>query len=301
MEQSGVALPAMLAGREQRRLKCAAFLGEAHGTCKTGSSVPLRQACRPCYRQARTSGPSLEQIFQSIATTSVSSSIATAGPSGVRLACIPLLPLPWEVHESTEGNQSQSRQRPSYTAKAQALMHTVSGICWIEGAFAVMKLLRNDTPSAMIGGALATLGLQAAAPGGQRTLPMFIVLSFCNGSMQVLLNAELAAGLHMSWHSFFSLKFATLSAPVLIFAGMYAAWLLHLEMRRSTLSILAEATNQLAATATPGEDTAPTARAADAEQAERANESDRVAAARALALGFQPFAGERFRLDGQRA
>merc|ERR1719493_473756 len=65
-------------------------------------------------------------------------------------------------------------------------------------------------------------------------LPSYVVLTFCNGTMQALLGLETVVGEGVSLSGSLGAKFAgalNVASPTLMYLGMYLAWQLYAELR----------------------------------------------------------------------
>jgi len=254
-------VPQVAKAAERRRL-CKEFLSAGFDEC-TSRRVAVHSGGS---LGSKAPGPFME----SLAIASMSSTSVQSRADMVQMACLPLLPgmVPTEEAE---------RYRRIFSEKARALMHLLSGTCLAQASIATVDFALKDSLSGIIGCCLAGFGLQAATPAGHRFLPSFIVLSFCNGTMQILLAAE-------SFHTLQRLHFAKLTAlklatatalasPTLMFAGLLVAWQLHNELRGSATSL---------AQRLPGGQ-------ADGDGSESASHFP----------SFQPFSGERHRLESK--
>jgi len=156
-----------------------------------------------------------------------------------------------------------------------------------------LEFALNDGISGLIGCAIATLGIQAASPTGYRFLPSYIVLAFCNGTMQVLVSSELAAHAHLMAHSAAGVKLASvvaLASPALMFVGLAVAWHLHCELRALALQALPPSMRSGLAMPPP----------VDGVAGAPADGAIGQGAAVAQAGGpFRPFAGQSYRIHGE--
>lgn len=158
-------------------------------------------------------------------------------PPELGLACMPMVGLGFS-------SEAGAAEADGLSTRARYLQRTLTGFCFAQASIATLEFALSDAVSGLIGCGIATLGLQASTPAGYRFLPSYIVLAFCNGTMQVLLGTELAAanGWMLSQATVpFSLKLATATAiasPMMMFAGLAVAWHLHCELRTLALQAL---------------------------------------------------------------
>mmetsp|Transcript_74090 Transcript_74090/g.176476 ORF Transcript_74090/g.176476 Transcript_74090/m.176476 type:complete len:283 (-) Transcript_74090:63-911(-) len=267
-ESRSVRVPGCVARRAERRRRCSDFLStDIAGSRAAGGPVGEIDA----VHRGGSSGSkdTRRQLSEGMALASLGASVPLDRASLVQMACLPLLP-------GMAPQQEAERYRIEFSERARTLMHILSGTCLVQASVATMEFALQDSISGMIGCCLAGFGLQAATPGGHRFLPSFIVLSFCNGTMQVLLSAETLSALP-KWHlaKLSALKLATatsIASPALIFAGLFAAWRLHNELRRSSSATASSLPSTQVESSAAGEGSAPIA-------------------------AFQPFSGEHHRLD----
>lgn len=152
------------------------------------------------------------------------------------MACLPILVPGWS--SSSAGTPEEGS---GLSLRAQALQRGLTGTCFVQASIATLQFAMSDAIGGLIGCTIAMLGLQAASPQGVRLLPSYIVLAFCNGTMQVLLGIELASaqGLLFTKVVPVSLKLAVaLGSPVVMFLGLSVAWHLHCELRALAMQAL---------------------------------------------------------------
>jgi len=202
----------------------------------------------PSGRQSATDGPlqgASPQMLASLASMAgaLSGDYASMGgiPPEVSMACIPFLAPGWTV----EGDASHAGANESdgLTVRAHHLQRSFVGTCIAQAICATMQFALNDGISGLIGCCIGTLGMQASSPTGFRLLPSYIVLAFCNGTMQVLVGSELAASHHLlgKISAAAGIKVAgivSVVSPALMFLGMVVAWHLHCELRAIALQAL---------------------------------------------------------------
>lgn len=158
-----------------------------------------------------------------------------AGPhADVSMACVPFIAMGGtrEDEERTAGDASHDPF--GLSVRAQTLQRGVAGTCFAQASIATLQFALNDSISGLIGCAVAALGMQACSPSGYRFLPSYIVLAFCNGTMQLLIGTETAATQHMIAHGV-GIKLAvaaSLASPAVMFMGVAFAWHLQCELRR---------------------------------------------------------------------
>eukprot|EP00440_Ansanella_granifera_P061891 gb/GFBE01067100.1/.p1 GENE.gb/GFBE01067100.1/~~gb/GFBE01067100.1/.p1 ORF type:complete len:327 (+),score=44.30 gb/GFBE01067100.1/:1-981(+) len=178
----------------------------------------------------------------------MASSLATvATPAAgmtVTVACMPWLPpflYQWWTQEESEaepqspGNTLQRAAEASSRARGLSWALTMTGVT--QAACGMVQFVLDDPLTGVIGMAISTLGLQSAQPAGYRYLPTYIVLAFCNGTMQALMMTEtLASGGLGAVHYMGMLgKAAAVSwvmSPVLCFTGLAIGWNLYGELCR---------------------------------------------------------------------
>lgn len=158
-------------------------------------------------------------------------------PVGINVACFPFFFIPTTF--STERGNSAGAvtvdETPTSRARYyQSALVTSSAAQAITGT---LQMLFDDPLNGFINFVVATFGFQASTTAGHRMLPSYIVLTFCNGTMQSLLGLEAAAASHVM-SSVASkgviAKIATVlsvASPALMFMGLAAAWQLHVEIR----------------------------------------------------------------------
>lgn len=158
------------------------------------------------------------------------------GAPEVSMACIPFLAPGWgNENDRTAANGDSD----GLTPHARSLQQGLSTTCFAQAAMATLQFALNDGISGLIGCGIATLGMQAASPSGYRFLPSYIVLAFCNGTMQVLVGSELASSHQlMTLPGAVTVKLASivaLASPAVMFLGLAVAWHLHCELRAIAL------------------------------------------------------------------
>lgn len=182
------------------------------------------------------------QMLAALASTAAAlgGSGASVGgiPPEVSMACIPFIAPGFFV----DGDNSRNGESDGLTVRARTLQRGLAGTCIAQAVVATLQFALNDGISGLIGCAIGTMGMQAATPSGYRFLPSYIVLAFCNGSMQVLVGSELAASHHLLANaSMAGMKFASIVSvvsPTMMFLGMAVAWHLHCELRAIALQAL---------------------------------------------------------------
>lgn len=209
-------------------------------------------------------------------------------PPELGLACMPMFSPGWS------NSEAGAAEADGLSTRARYLQRALAGTCFAQASIATLEFALNDAVSGLIGCGIATLGMQAASPQGYRFLPSYIVLAFCNGTMQVLVGAELAAahGWLLSQGVPMSLKLATVVAfasPMLMFAGLAIAWHLHCELRTLALQALPAGLVTTGPLPTDGVQQAPV-----------------PGQAQGTAVGlppgsFRPFSGQPHRLENQQA
>jgi len=175
---------------------------------------------------------------------SAASSLAAAGSladcsaGGVEVACMPLWgPLWWDRPGDEGAGEREAEQLPAQVP-LRRLQNSLVTACASQGLAAMLQFACSDPLNGLIGCSIATLGMQAASPHGFRYLPSYIVLSFCNGSMQLLMGLEYPAVRHLLWNLSGSIPMKAAGAlalfsPVLMFLGVTAAWKLHSALQAS--------------------------------------------------------------------
>jgi len=170
--------------------------------------------------------------------TSVGSLMAlqAGSGSGVMMACIPFLPA------FSQGNFDEAiSQAPGQVSqRLRLLSHLVNGAALAQLTTALLQFALNDPLSGLIGGGIAAIGCQTAHPAGFRLLPTYVVLSFCHGIMQVLLNLQLlASGVPLKAMTAVQAGFmgkvavgTLLASPVVMFLGMGTGYWLHKESQQ---------------------------------------------------------------------
>lgn len=192
---------------------------------------------------SRTSAISLskEAVSPQMLSALASAAAAFGGAPGgdammgeVSMACLPFIAPGW----SSEDN---ARETDGLSERARNLQRGLAATCFAQATCATLNFTLNDGISGLIGCAIATLGLQASTPSGYRFLPSYIVLAFCNGTMQVLIGTEVAAHAAALTHAAAGVKLASVVAvasPALMFVGLAVAWHLHCELRALALQAL---------------------------------------------------------------
>eukprot|EP00929_Paragymnodinium_shiwhaense_P094094 TRINITY_DN54527_c0_g2_i1.p1 TRINITY_DN54527_c0_g2~~TRINITY_DN54527_c0_g2_i1.p1 ORF type:complete len:305 (+),score=53.67 TRINITY_DN54527_c0_g2_i1:57-971(+) len=188
-----------------------------------GRTVQLSPAPASCALQ--------RGLVESMAMQAAATAI---GAPGVAIACCPL-PCPYLI------NVPEDEQDVPPSLRTQKLQKSLSASCIAQLAFAGLDFSLNDPLVGLLGAGVAALGIQASSPSGYRYLPSYIVLSFCNGSMQAMLGVEFfaslaklgamkTAGLPLSANPFF-VHLLSLASPGLMFIGLYFAYQLYKELR----------------------------------------------------------------------
>lgn len=191
-----------------------------------------------------------------MATSFAAASLATTGPGpAVAVACIPWLPQFWFQDMLDQSQPTQGGAIQEATAASSRARNLSNVLCWTSLGQAVcgmFEFVLDDPLSGLIAGGIATLGLQSATPAGYRFLPTYIVLAFCNGTMQSLMGAELMLshghlGTLSAVHGGLMGKaamYAFIASPVLMFTGLAVAWQLYAEQQRALRQISAPARQQ---------------------------------------------------------
>lgn len=176
---------------------------------------------------------------------SISMSNMAGGAPGVTMACIPLF-FPTRWFGTLQNEQGDAGASPEVNAEDRELQlsarrceHSQTVLfatCAAQALAAACSFVTHDSLSGFIGLGISFLGVQAATLSGQRFLPSYVVLSFCNGTMQILLAAELTshASLRLAASRSLLMKAASvacLATPALMFAGMFFGWQLFKELR----------------------------------------------------------------------
>lgn len=227
------------------------------------------------------------------------------------MACLPLSPadlwsfivriqrgrIDQEADSDAPAAEEQRNLGGVVSSRLLKLQRSLFSASLAQGALSTLDFALNDPITGMIGCAIATMGTQAASANGQRYLPTYIVLTFCNGTMQVLLGLEdmgggafaassLGAGRDLAMPLAAKLvQLIHFASPVLMFGGLLLAWHLHSEWR--SLMALQSALHLQEHGA--------------AGAAAEAGELPAAAAAPAPPGSFQAFSGTSHRLVGQQA
>jgi len=176
----------------------------------------------------------------------------------VSMACIPFLAPGWASDDADSPGESDG-----LTERARTYQRGLSATCFAQASIATLQFALNDSMSGLIGCGIAALGMQASSPSGYRFLPSYMVLAFCNGTMQVLVSSELAASHQLLANtSSIGLKLASvvgLASPAIMFIGIAVAWHLQCELRAIALQSLPP--NMRSVGGLPGQPTAPGAAA----------------------------------------
>jgi len=179
-----------------------------------------------------------------VALDAVRSSLMGGHPELVQVACVPLLGALWEP--SAQGVADAAPQAPALApGQVRRLQSGLIVACATQAAVATLQFILGDPMHGLIGCSIATLGMQAASPHGFKFLPSYIVLTFCNGSMQFLLGLEYPAVRHLlsSLSGSAAMKAAgilALLSPSLMFLGVMIAWKLHCSLRAYQATFAAE-------------------------------------------------------------
>lgn len=189
------------------------------------------------------SSVSSSEVVSGFMVTSVGTMMALqagAGSSAV-MACIPFLPS-W-----SQGSFSQDAlsQPGPVSQRLRLLSHLVNGAALAQLTTAMLQFALNDPLSGLIGGGIAAIGWQTAHPAGFRLLPTYVVLSFCHGIMQVLLNLQLlASGVPLKAMTAVQAGFmgkvavgTLLASPLVMFLGMGTGYWLHKESQELLRSL----------------------------------------------------------------
>jgi len=199
----------------------------------------------PSGRQPESNGilQASPQMLKVIADTLSLSTAAALGGSAssvgdVSMSCIPFLAPGYGMEDDARNAESAD----GLTVRARTLQRGLAGTCMAQALLATCQFALNDGISGFIGCGIGALGMQAASPSGYRFLPSYIVLAFCNGTMQVMVGSELAASHHLLAHAAAAgLKLASVVSvvsPGIMFLGMVVAWHLHCELRAIALQAL---------------------------------------------------------------
>jgi len=227
----------------QKRLSCNDFL------TSMGSGCVRRTALRGHKHHALAvflagAGPAPkaapEDLPTAVATAlSCCASTGTAGllaSPGVQVACLPLWTLPSGAASGETTGPLMDEAEARSTTGVRRLQGALVVASVTQAIVASVEFAVSDPISGLISCGIATLGMQAASPRGHRFLPSYIVLTFCNGSMQLLLSLELVAARHALWHlgtilSANAAGLVAIASPLLMFAGLAVAWHLHCELQ----------------------------------------------------------------------
>lgn len=217
----------------------------------TAKHCPSASSCGPLEAQSEDLFVLAMEALAGAVTTAMSVSMSNAGSGipGVTMACMPLFFPQWfgVSQNAANGGGPESSGSSATTAGPESELQLAARhcenkqmvlflTCAAQAAAAACSFALKDSLSGFIGLGISFLGVQAATLNGQRFLPSYVVLSFCNGTMQVLLAAEMtshAASQLASGHSLW-IKAASLvcmATPGLMFAGMFFGWQLFKELR----------------------------------------------------------------------
>jgi len=186
------------------------------------------------------------QMLAALASTAAAlggpdAAMVSGMPPEVAVACIPFLAPAWGAEGASQDGSRQS-DLDGLTDRARQLHKLLAGTCIGQAVMATLQFAYGDAISGLIGCAIGTLGMHASSPVGYRMLPTYIVLAFCNGTMQFLVGSELAASHHILANATIAgMKFTSIIAiasPAVMFAGMAVAWHLHCELRSIALQAL---------------------------------------------------------------
>lgn len=162
-------------------------------------------------------------------------------PPEVAMACIPFIAPGWG-NEQEGPPRADANDPDGLSVRARNLQRALMATSFTQAAVATLEFVLNDGISGLIGCCIATLGIQASSPSGYRFLPSYIVLAFCNGTMQVLVSSELAAHAKLLTKAgAVGVKVASvvaIASPAILFGGMAIAWHLHCELRALALQAL---------------------------------------------------------------
>eukprot|EP00931_Biecheleriopsis_adriatica_P065377 TRINITY_DN39908_c0_g1_i1.p1 TRINITY_DN39908_c0_g1~~TRINITY_DN39908_c0_g1_i1.p1 ORF type:complete len:328 (-),score=50.43 TRINITY_DN39908_c0_g1_i1:71-1054(-) len=264
---------------------------ELHGR---GDSISLSMMLNNIWSDSG----ALTEAFATLAISAGGLAAAVSGSPGVSMACLPWLPHFWLLDWREEPGLSRGNPDNAIAEATQSSSRArnfANGLCWAslgQALCGMVSLVLDDPLSGLISGGIATLGLQAATPAGFRYLPTYIVLSFCNGTMQGLMAAEtLATAGHVTFvsiHGGILGKVAIasfLASPVFMVSGLALAWQLYSEQQR--------AVRQLAA---PNVQAPPTG-ALPVGPGQNAARRPRQEPDDSRSRSFLPFQGRHFRLE----
>eukprot|EP00913_Durusdinium_trenchii_P035517 g33237.t1 len=187
------------------------------------------------------------EVLGSLLATGVGAlMVAQSSGGAVGMACIPFVS--WSegsLREAmSEAPEEVTRRlrgfvRSGFGAAGGLLAHLVNGAALAQLGTAMLQFILNDPLSGLIGGGIAAIGCQTAHPAGFRLLPTYVVLSFCHGIMQVLLNLQLfASGVPL--HAMTSVRAGLMgklavgtlvASPLVMFLGMGMGYCLHKDRR----------------------------------------------------------------------
>eukprot|EP00435_Cladocopium_sp_Y103_P019396 s4615_g4.t1 len=212
-------------------------LADAHGTRSGLSHTSGAESLS-------TLSVSSSEVVSGFMVTSVGTMMALqagAGSSAV-MACIPFLPS-WSQGSFSQDALSQAPGPVSQ--RLRLLSHLVNGAALAQLTTAMLQFALNDPLSGLIGGGIAAIGWQTAHPAGFRLLPTYVVLSFCHGIMQVLLNLQLlASGVPLKAMTAVQAGFmgkvavgTLLASPLVMFLGMGTGYWLHKESQELLRSL----------------------------------------------------------------
>lgn len=156
---------------------------------------------------------------------------ALEGMQGVQPACLPVwLPF-WWAPSDTDAEEDDAGTGLSAT-RASLLR-----ACYVQALVGALDCLVHDPMSGLITCGVAALGMQASTTRGGSYLPGYVVLAFCNGSMQVLLGLEgmarqgaVVSSLAMASTSTKLAAGIAVASPATMFAGLMLACCFHREL-----------------------------------------------------------------------
>lgn len=254
----------------------------------------IREAPAPGSLASFVASLARPEVLQQAVTTAFVGAVASSVPcadSAISVACIPWMPQFWFSGDSNGQESSQpsssadAEEVTTVSSRANNLQNVLSWTALTQALCGLAEFVLDDPLSGLIGGGIAALGLHCATPPGYRFLPTYVVLAFCNGTMQTLMTAEL-------YFTHGHLPFMTpqvglmgkaaaasfLVSPLLMLAGLVAAWKLHSETREAFRTL-----------------TAPPQRAPQPEPAED-HLGERLQGLLEESRPFVPFHGNHFRI-----
>lgn len=158
-------------------------------------------------------------------------------PSGLRaevaMACVPLMS--WALGLGGEPNPEAEDEAHEELQTIQILRCGLAGASIVQTLIAATDFTVGDPISGIMNCGISMLGMHSAIHLGSRYLPSYIVVAFCSGTVQLLLDVENMQLAKFTWATDYVLSNVAnlihLASPVVLFLGVAIGFRLYVELR----------------------------------------------------------------------